>query len=87
MTITLRDYLELVKELMLAVEYTIKGFFGKGSCTWPNNEHNDYDPLQWWNPGYLQIIETAASCECGAESVYGSVTTHSYWCPKDDEFS
>lgn len=71
-----------VDERIIQVEYWIEGFVGKGQCTWPNYEHEDYDPMQWYQDGYLSLVKRRLSCECGAETVYGPQTSHTYWCPK-----
>jgi hypothetical protein len=71
-----------IDEKIIQTEYEIDGFFGKGICTWPNNEHEEYDPLQWTQEGYLMLTKKRSVCECGSEAVYGLVTSHSHWCPK-----
>lgn len=67
---------------IIQVEYTIENYIGTGNCTWPNFEHDSYDPFQWWFEGYLQLISKQSKCECGAEKTYGTDTTHVSWCPK-----
>lgn len=65
---------------IIQTEFFIEGYIGKGKCTWPNYDHIDYDPMQWWQEGYLMLIEKP-KCECGGER---AKTTHSDWCPKYD---
>lgn len=79
-----RGYICHIDNKIIQVKYTIEGFVGKGHCTWPNVDHEDYDPLQWCQEGYLQIAKKIGKlkCECGSEKTYGANAFHSDWCPK-----
>ena len=78
---------EYVDERVVQVKYNLNdwGYLGDAFCNWPNRLHPDYDPLQWIQPGYLQMVLKKKRCECGAERVNGPITGHSYYCPKYKE--
>ncbi len=69
---------------IIQVAFTIEGFAGTGHCTWPNFDNDEYNPLQWYQEGYLQMLNKRTVCECGAEATYGLNTPHVSWCPKYD---
>jgi len=70
-----------VDEKIIQVKYTVDGLIGTGNATWPNIDHPDYDPMQWWQDGYLSVLPRPI-CECGSEKLFGKMTGHSWWCPK-----
>lgn len=71
-----------VNSRVIKTEYTIENYVGTGYCKWPNVDHPEYEPGQWYQEGYLQILQKRAVCECGAEKTYGPETTHVSWCAK-----
>ena len=72
-----------IDDEIIKVEFTIENYVGTGQCLWPNIGHVNYDPLQWWQEGYMQLLyKTVAPCECGADVTYGIGATHVSWCPK-----
>lgn len=75
-----------VDNKVIQVRYLVPNMHCSTTCTWPNEDHPDYDPMQWWQDGYLTwIVETdKPECECGAEKAN---TTHSTWCPKRQRLS
>ena len=73
-----------VDEKIIQIAFTIEGFVGTGYCTWPNTEHDEFEPLQWYEEGYLQVRRKRKKkrCECGSEVTYGLNATHTSYCPK-----
>lgn len=70
-----------IDEKIIQVQYTYAGQSSPVTCTWPNHDHPDYEPMQWVQPGYLRWTKDYQHpvCECGAEK---TDTSHSTWCPK-----